>query len=73
MLGNFSVDCTLHTVKLKLQDVFLGIRLLHLVRFVFEPSLAHEPVGYSSQMNSDTSVYVYAVRKGGKFDLQVID
>lgn len=46
MLHNFCVDYTLHTVNLELQDVFLVIRLVHLVRFVFEPSLAHEPVGY---------------------------
>lgn len=46
VLGNFAVDYTLHKVNLKLQNVFLDIGLVHLVQFVFEPSLVHEPVGY---------------------------
>lgn len=46
-LGNFSVDCTFHTVSLKVQTIFLSIRSVHLVQFVFEPRFAHEPSGNS--------------------------
>lgn len=45
VLGNFSIDCTFHTISLKVQTVFLSIRSVHLVQFVFEARFAHEPSG----------------------------
>lgn len=50
--------------------MLIDVRLVHLARFLFKPSLAHEPGAYWSQMKSDA--LLYAVLRGGESDFQMI-